>query len=309
MTTESDDSSLPSGTPPETGNLLSMNLPIDGRQGTSSPPPSATKEAREKPPTPLEFRDAKREIPPWGVLSPALCSEGGEGETPDAVGVPGREALDSVHGGFSAEPAAPSRAGGPASQTHPVFQQTLEILRRLMPPAGETADTRSTDAMPPEVQSPSEASTEQTVAPPVPPAEAQVSPAPPTRGKAERPETIPARMLNEFVYCRRLFYYEFVEGVFVESADTLRGEAIHQRVDAGNGAMSKAKRRTVGESRRSASPQPSPQSGEGGGRQSASPQTSLRFETGSLLSPALSSKGGEGEAAGRPKGHVQTSPM
>jgi hypothetical protein len=23
-------------------------------------------------------------------------------------------------------------------------------------------------------------------------------------------------MLNEFVYCQRLFYYEFVEGVFVE---------------------------------------------------------------------------------------------
>jgi CRISP-associated protein Cas1 len=50
-------------------------------------------------------------------------------------------------------------------------------------------------------------------------------------------QTIPARMLNEFVYCRRLFYYEFVEGVFVESADTLRGSAIHARVDSGTGAM------------------------------------------------------------------------
>ena len=31
-------------------------------------------------------------------------------------------------------------------------------------------------------------------------------------------ETVPAlsaRMLNEFVYCPRLFYYEHVEGVFV----------------------------------------------------------------------------------------------
>ena len=54
------------------------------------------------------------------------------------------------------------------------------------------------------------------------------------------PQQIPARMLNEFVYCQRLFYYEFVEGVFVESADTLRGGAIHQRVDSGNGAMPKA---------------------------------------------------------------------
>ena len=50
-------------------------------------------------------------------------------------------------------------------------------------------------------------------------------------------------MLNEFVYCQRLFYYEFVEGVFVESADTLRGGAIHQRVDSGNGALPAAKRK------------------------------------------------------------------
>jgi CRISPR-associated protein Cas1 len=57
------------------------------------------------------------------------------------------------------------------------------------------------------------------------------------------PQQIPARMLNEFVYCQRLFYYEFVEGVFVESADTLRGGAIHQRVDSGSGALPKAKRK------------------------------------------------------------------
>jgi CRISPR-associated protein Cas1 len=58
------------------------------------------------------------------------------------------------------------------------------------------------------------------------------------------PQPIPARMMNEFVYCQRLFYYEFVEGVFVESADTLRGGAIHQRVDSGSGALPKAKRKT-----------------------------------------------------------------
>jgi CRISPR-associated protein Cas1 len=63
------------------------------------------------------------------------------------------------------------------------------------------------------------------------------------RAEAE-PQQIPARMLNEFVYCQRLFYYEFVEGVFVESVDTLRGDAIHQRVDSGNGALPKAKRKT-----------------------------------------------------------------
>lgn len=59
------------------------------------------------------------------------------------------------------------------------------------------------------------------------------------------PQQIPARMLNEFVYCQRLFYYEFVDGVFVENADTLRGGAIHQRVDSGNGALPKAKRKVA----------------------------------------------------------------
>ncbi len=38
-------------------------------------------------------------------------------------------------------------------------------------------------------------------------------------------------MLNEFVYCPRLFYYEWVEGLFVESADTVEGAARHARVD------------------------------------------------------------------------------
>jgi CRISPR-associated protein Cas1 len=57
-----------------------------------------------------------------------------------------------------------------------------------------------------------------------------------TAAEPER-ETLPARMLNEFVYCARLFYYEHVEGVFVESSDTVRGATIHKRVDRGSGAM------------------------------------------------------------------------
>ena len=68
------------------------------------------------------------------------------------------------------------------------------------------------------------------------------SPPSPSRQENE-PQQIPARMLNEFVYCQRLFYYEFVEGVFVESVDTLRGDAIHQRVDSGNGALPAAKKK------------------------------------------------------------------
>ena len=60
----------------------------------------------------------------------------------------------------------------------------------------------------------------------------------PNPALAEWPmQIIPARMLNEFVYCPRLFYYEHVEGVFTENADTLRGGTIHKRVDAGSGAL------------------------------------------------------------------------
>ncbi len=56
----------------------------------------------------------------------------------------------------------------------------------------------------------------------------------------QQAESIPARMLNEFVYCPRLFYYEHVEGVFVESADTVKGAAVHARVDKGKGALPQA---------------------------------------------------------------------
>src|SRR5579872_4726167 len=45
------------------------------------------------------------------------------------------------------------------------------------------------------------------------------------------PEYLPARMVNEFAYCPRLFFYEWVEGVFVESSDTVEGSAQHKRVD------------------------------------------------------------------------------
>lgn len=53
-------------------------------------------------------------------------------------------------------------------------------------------------------------------------------------------DLLPARMLNEFVYCPRLFYYEHVEGVFRHSADTKKGAAEHSRVDAGKGDLPKA---------------------------------------------------------------------
>jgi len=45
------------------------------------------------------------------------------------------------------------------------------------------------------------------------------------------PDYLPARMLNEFVYCPRLFYYEWVEGVFVDNRHTVAGSLRHAKID------------------------------------------------------------------------------
>ena len=45
------------------------------------------------------------------------------------------------------------------------------------------------------------------------------------------PELVPARMLNEFTYCPRLGYLEFVQGEFAHNSDTLEGRFGHRRAD------------------------------------------------------------------------------
>ncbi|WP_447977328.1 CRISPR-associated endonuclease Cas4g/Cas1g [Candidatus Nitrospira bockiana] len=42
---------------------------------------------------------------------------------------------------------------------------------------------------------------------------------------------LPVRMLNEFTYCPRLAYLEWVQGEFADSADTVEGRFHHRRVD------------------------------------------------------------------------------
>lgn len=59
----------------------------------------------------------------------------------------------------------------------------------------------------------------------------------PARGGRALPDTLPARMVNEFVYCPRLFFLEWVDGVFRESADTVEGRIQHRRVDKEGGAL------------------------------------------------------------------------
>ena len=50
------------------------------------------------------------------------------------------------------------------------------------------------------------------------------------------PEQFPARMINEFTYCPRLFYLEYVQQEWDHSADTLEGKFVHRRVDSQAGA-------------------------------------------------------------------------
>ena len=45
------------------------------------------------------------------------------------------------------------------------------------------------------------------------------------------PEQFPARMINEYSYCPRLFYLEYVQQEWDHSADTLEGKFVHRRVD------------------------------------------------------------------------------
>ncbi len=48
---------------------------------------------------------------------------------------------------------------------------------------------------------------------------------------------VPARMVNEWVYCPRLAYLEWVEGEWAESGDTAEGRRAHVRVDEGGGRL------------------------------------------------------------------------
>ena len=59
--------------------------------------------------------------------------------------------------------------------------------------------------------------------------------------RAERHDTekllIPARMLNEFVYCPRLAYLEWVQKEWESSSDTVEGRYVHRRVDKPTGTL------------------------------------------------------------------------
>ena len=104
-----------------------------------------------------------------------------------------------------AKTSSPSRARKARAEPPPDLQQTIhEVLDRELQP-------QPSDSEPGERPTPAE-------------------------GFAEA-DWLPARMLNEFVYCPRLFFYEHIDGIFVHNADTERGKDIHSRVDKGSGAL------------------------------------------------------------------------
>ncbi|MFL6227340.1 MAG: CRISPR-associated endonuclease Cas1 [Pyrinomonadaceae bacterium] len=54
---------------------------------------------------------------------------------------------------------------------------------------------------------------------------------------ADSVEQIPARMINEFAYCPRLYYLEHVQGEWAHNAYTLDGRFVHRRVDEERGRV------------------------------------------------------------------------
>jgi CRISPR-associated exonuclease Cas4/CRISPR-associated protein Cas1 len=48
---------------------------------------------------------------------------------------------------------------------------------------------------------------------------------------------VPVRMVNEWVYCPRLAYLEWVEGAWADSGDTAEGRRVHARTDAGGSEL------------------------------------------------------------------------
>jgi CRISPR-associated protein Cas1 len=53
----------------------------------------------------------------------------------------------------------------------------------------------------------------------------------------DTPDLLPARMLNEYTYCPRLFYLEWVQKEFAPSEDTVTGNMVHERADHPRGEL------------------------------------------------------------------------
>lgn len=52
-----------------------------------------------------------------------------------------------------------------------------------------------------------------------------------TQDGTESQPPLPVRRLHNFIYCPRLFYFQWVENIFQENADTVAGSHLHRNVD------------------------------------------------------------------------------
>jgi CRISPR-associated protein Cas1 len=52
-----------------------------------------------------------------------------------------------------------------------------------------------------------------------------------TLAELEAQPPLPVRRLHNFIYCPRLFYFQWVENIFQENADTVAGSHLHRNVD------------------------------------------------------------------------------
>ena len=59
----------------------------------------------------------------------------------------------------------------------------------------------------------------------------------PQNGPAPDTPLVPARMVNEYQYCPRLAYLEWVQGEWAESSDTVEGRHAHRRVNRDGGTL------------------------------------------------------------------------
>jgi hypothetical protein len=64
-------------------------------------------------------------------------------------------------------------------------------------------------------------------------AEPRAKSLPLVQGDAREATQVPARMVNEVLYCERLFYLEWVQGEWAGNVFTADGDRVHKRVDAG----------------------------------------------------------------------------
>lgn len=78
----------------------------------------------------------------------------------------------------------------------------------------------------------------------------------------DAPDIVPARMVNEVLYCERLMYLEWAQSEFADNAFTLDGREVHTRADVPGGALP-----PTGDDRETNDEQPEPKPGSKARRQ------------------------------------------